>query len=714
MNTTGEEKNTPSLRRLRVYAFDPGLALHMETTVINEITVSVPFELDTEGDLSSLKRGPVGEYIEVIDYDPASGVCYAPVDLNDPSLLAQDGLSPSEGNPQFHQQMVYAVAMTTIGHFERALGRVVLWAPRELRDANGRKTGDEYVGQLRIYPHALREANAYYSPGKKALLFGYFTTSDNDRDNAPGTMVFTCLSHDIIAHEITHALLDGIHPRFAESTNVDTLALHEAFADIVAVFQHFSNPGVLYNQIARTRGNLASQNLLAKLAVQFGRAMGRSGALRDALGEIDKNNDWIPRQPDARRLDKTTSPHARGAILLAAVFDAFLLIYKTRVADLLRIATQGSGVLPEGEIHPDLVGRMAEEAAKSSRHVLQMCIRALDYCPPVDVTFGDYLRAIITADMDLNPEDDHHYRVAIVEAFRRRGIFPRGVRHLSIDTLCWPGGLEALADYKRSVRDTKPDTDEKVELELDPARRMMMQEDVMFLFDPYKAQQKISKRLEQSGGESEIQSEAKTIKQKKAESKPIRADWDLHSKRSEVFDNIKYNAAAVHLWITEGRGREYIEAFGLTLDENAPPSVYRAKNSKTPSVEIHSVRTALRRGAKGSLVPELVVEITQRRRGYFDPDKQELVDSGKVKIKPDEDGDFKFRRGCTVLIDPKTRDVRRVVRTEGDVSDNDQLKCVRKFLVRESPGDSAFTINTIRGEPGEEAFALLHSNFTQE
>ena len=53
-----------------------------------------------------------------------------PVDLDDPRLLAQDGWAPSEGNPQFHQQMVYAVAMKTIEHFERALGRPVLWRPR--------------------------------------------------------------------------------------------------------------------------------------------------------------------------------------------------------------------------------------------------------------------------------------------------------------------------------------------------------------------------------------------------------------------------------------------------------------------------------------------------------------------------------------------------------------------------------------------------------
>ena len=43
--------------------------------------------------------------------------------------------------------------MTTIRHFERALGRLALWSPR--RVASGVKF--EYVHQLRIYPHALRE-----------------------------------------------------------------------------------------------------------------------------------------------------------------------------------------------------------------------------------------------------------------------------------------------------------------------------------------------------------------------------------------------------------------------------------------------------------------------------------------------------------------------------------------------------------------------------
>ena len=109
-------------------------------------------------------------------------------------------------------------------------------------------------------------------------------------------MVFTCLSHDIIAHETTHALLDGVHPRFNEPVNADVLAFHEAFADIVALFQHFSYPGVLRDQIARTRGDLARQSLLGQLAQQFGLASGRGDALRSYLGKTNENGEWEPIQ----------------------------------------------------------------------------------------------------------------------------------------------------------------------------------------------------------------------------------------------------------------------------------------------------------------------------------------------------------------------------------------------------------------------------------
>jgi hypothetical protein len=112
-------------------------------------------------------------------------------------------------------------------------------------------------------------------------------------------------------------------------------------------------------------------------------------------------------------------------------------VYKIRIADLLRIATGGTGVLLPGAIHPDLVTRMAEEAARISQHLLTMCIRALDYSPLVDITFGEYLRALITADYDVSPSDPDGYRIALMESFRRYGIYPDKVRSLSEESLFW-------------------------------------------------------------------------------------------------------------------------------------------------------------------------------------------------------------------------------------------------------------------------------------
>ena len=454
----------PHERRLRVFAFDPTMGIKLETAGINEVTLRIPWERDRAGN-DILRPGPVGEYLEVVDRDPASRAYYSPVDLNNPYLLAQDGLAPSESTPQFHQQMVYAVAMRTIQTFERALGRLALWSSRPFREAAFPGDADreeEYVQRLRIYPHALREPNAYYSPVKKAILFGYFPDSGTGGGAgvAPLT-VFTCLSHDIIAHEMTHALLDGMHSRFGEPSNPDVLAFHEAFADIVALFQHFSLPEVLRHQVAATRGDLESQNSLGELAQQFGQATGNRGALRSALGGIDENGKWVRAKANPNAYRQLKEPHARGTILVAAVFDAFLTIYKTQIADLLRIASDGTGILPAGHLHPDLVNRLADEAAQSAGQVLYMCVRALDYCPPVDLTFGDYLRAIITADFEFDPVDEQHRRVAFVEAFRSHGIVPENVRTLSVDGLLWHSSAAAPDEDEDAilqlVRDWAPD-----------------------------------------------------------------------------------------------------------------------------------------------------------------------------------------------------------------------------------------------------------------
>jgi hypothetical protein len=653
----------PTSRRLRIFSFDPSVAGRYDSAGIGEIVIKVPWEI--------LEPGPVGEYIEVVDVDPASDAFYPPVDLNDSRLLAQDGLAPAESNPQFHQQMVYAVAMTTIGHFERALGRVALWASHSVRFPGG--DYDEYfVPRLRIYPHALRDRNAYYSPQKKALIFGYFPVALKDKQNAPGTLVFTCLSHDIVAHETTHALLDGVHPRFNEPVNADVLAFHEAFADMVALFQHFSFPGVLRDQIARTRGDLANENMLAQLAQQFGQASGRGTALRDALGQINpKTKRWEPIDPDPHVLDRLAEPHARGAILVAAVFRAFSTVYRARTRDLYRIATEGTGVLREGDIHPDLAHRLADEAARCAAYVLQMCIRAIDYCPPVGITFGDYLRGIITADYDLNPEDELGYRLAFVESFRQWGIYPRGMRSMSIESLLWPSGEQVAAE-------------EGVDIEASQ---------IAALFDKPRPPDVSQSRMSVT---------------RTSQPQSLSAIWDLESDRKTIWSDIDRNAIGIWTWLIQGEGEGWAKVFGLVLHSKAAQATVARKGGKI-ATEIHSVRFAQRRGMKGQVVTDLVVEFTQRRAGYFDNATQAKADAGK-RLPKGAKPDFMYRAGSTVLIDRTKFQVRRVIRTPGTVTDPDEFERLRAFL--EDGGlepTNAFDSAMARFDP-REPFALLHQH----
>ena len=316
----------PPERILRVYAFDPSRGARFE----NQLTIRIPFE--------KVKKGPVGRKIAVIDYDASNRCYYEGVNLEAATILGQNGLAPSESDPQFHQQMVYGVVSDTIRRFETALGREVHWRPD-----NTSVTGNPLHGLLTVFPHAMQEANAFYDPQRRALLFGYFNATDADAGpNLPGQIVFTCLSHDIIVHETTHAILDGIRGYFNDPTSPDAPAFHEGFADIVALLQHFSFKDSLLDTIQRTGGlihrrqlvptvaadesgamiqaEIGEDNPIVDLARQFGEAMGNRKALRSALGT----------PPDPRVLENTFEPHERGGILVAAVFDAFFTIYINR------------------------------------------------------------------------------------------------------------------------------------------------------------------------------------------------------------------------------------------------------------------------------------------------------------------------------------------------------------------------------------------------
>src|SRR5712692_3687010 len=87
---------TQTVRRpLKIFATDPLLG----RTFGNRARIDVATE--------NLQPGPIGPRVEVLDYDGAGDCFYEPVDLNNPAVLMQGGLDPSESDPRFHQQMVY-------------------------------------------------------------------------------------------------------------------------------------------------------------------------------------------------------------------------------------------------------------------------------------------------------------------------------------------------------------------------------------------------------------------------------------------------------------------------------------------------------------------------------------------------------------------------------------------------------------------------------
>ncbi|MET0676651.1 MAG: peptidase M4, partial [Bradyrhizobium sp.] len=266
--------------------------------------------------------------------------------------------------------------------------------------------------------------------------------------------VFTCLSHDIIVHETTHAIVDGIREHFMEPTNVDVAAFHEAFADLAALFLHVSHKEVLVETLQKTGGRLfdfrlrgdadlgsgsapviqsqiGAENPLIALATQYGEAAGRQCSLRSALG--------TPATPQAAKdISIKTEPHERGSILVAAVFDAYFTVYGRRTFDLFRIFRAGGGNTDRSDLPAPLANRLAVEASRTAEEFFTICARALDYCPPVDITFGDFLRALLTAHLDYTPDDPDHIRDALMQAFRLRGIVAEGAMAFSEDALFWP------------------------------------------------------------------------------------------------------------------------------------------------------------------------------------------------------------------------------------------------------------------------------------
>jgi hypothetical protein len=372
--------------------------------------------------------GPRGYRVFVVDFDSSTGALYQPAVVPVTQKPAEQLISSLD----FHAQNAYAIVMRTLARFEFALGRRVSWS---------------FDGhQIHVAPHGFAEANAFYSKRDRGLFFGYF-------DDEKGDKVYTCLSHDVVAHETTHALLDGLRARYTFPSSPDQAAFHEGFADVVALLSIFSLPGVvedLLDEKAPERDQefvdkkwLTKENLLETALFGLGEEVDpRRSALRRSAA--------IPPNKHILEEKNYKEPHNRGEIFVAVLMNSFLSIWLRRIADL--------GDRTERKL---LRTKIAEEGRSAADYLLTMVIRALDYCPVTDLLFGDFWSALLTSDQEIQPNDGkYHYREVISNSFKAYGVQAAPSRRREDDARIWEPPEVKLDYSKTHFESLKQDPDE--------------------------------------------------------------------------------------------------------------------------------------------------------------------------------------------------------------------------------------------------------------
>jgi hypothetical protein len=387
-----------------------------------------------------LLPGPIGYRVQVVDYDATKRVFHGshnlPARYEDEPAFWRDGGERIVNDLRFHAQNAYALVMKTLARFEFALGRRLGWS------------FDNH--QLKVAPHGMVDANAFYTPVEEGLVFGYFA-------GLSGARVYTCLSHDIVVHEATHALLDCLRERYLIPSNPDQGAFHEGFADVVALLSVFSLPEIVNHLIAPHADARGAASLIKREAVTvealrqsalFGLAKQMGDEIEGLRGGALRRSAEISADPALLDTREYLEPHKRGELFVAAVINGFIAAWAARIAN---SAPPGQRAYP--------LARVVEEGADIADTLATMWIRAIDYMPPVHLEFGDALSAALTADTEVRPDDSRYeLRAHMVKQFAAYGITPASARNEP--TGIWAGPPSGLRYERVRFDSMRSDKDE--------------------------------------------------------------------------------------------------------------------------------------------------------------------------------------------------------------------------------------------------------------
>lgn len=352
--------------------------------------------------------GPVSKRLAVIDFDPKDGSVKCDAIFQPPGPKKKmgwyqdaNGLKLHEiekeqiFNPAFLQVCSFAMALRVMYMFERkeTLGRDLTW-------------GFD-VPQLLIVPRAGEMANAFYYRDAHCVQF-FFVTLNNK-------IIFTCLSRDIVAHEMGHAIIDGINPDLLDACTPQSLAIHEAIADLTACLMAFESHTLRKYVLKEKDGKIEDSSVFSSIGEELGKLLKHKYGLRNLNNKKDLKSGKVSR----------TEPHELSQVLSGALYKVLIKIYnglidryvKEKRELLLRdVLSQWAPILKE-----EIVPISGYSLAKATERFQRMIFRALDYLPPGEVSFADYGRAIIAVD-SIAYQKNKKMRNWIIKEFLERGI----------------------------------------------------------------------------------------------------------------------------------------------------------------------------------------------------------------------------------------------------------------------------------------------------
>ena len=358
---------------------DPSISTIKDMIKITEGFDAVePFLLD----------GPVSKKVAVIDFSPENGkrlpgahfLQFTKHKLGQYVDSAGKNLYNASGSdlytPEFMEISVFATVLKTVYMIEdqKTLGRSLSWAFNS--------------PQLLVVPRAGEWANAFYDRSTHSLQFFYFTPKGGQKP------IYTCLSRDIVAHETGHAIVDGIAPDLNNACSPHALALHEALADITALLMAFQSHPLVEYVLKSTNGSIDNTKPFSAIAEEFGDALKKNGR---GLRNLHNAKNLDPSDETNGVVDD--EPHALSEVLSGALYGVFEKIFddlKPQIAQKQRYQ----------KFSDPMYSASGETVAVAARRLKRMVFRGLDICPPGEISFAEYGRAMIAADKIAYPGDD--------------------------------------------------------------------------------------------------------------------------------------------------------------------------------------------------------------------------------------------------------------------------------------------------------------------